>query len=158
LRITEVDKDINTFVTTLATYDVRHVRSGRRLCGRECSKDVLSALAHHRHGFHVEPLASSTRHTHQTLYADPHGQDRADALEDRLRDNTQSPVPEQAAFRIDSPAWLVQLGQRERAIAQDMALDHGTNELAVRHKVSPGRISQLRREFCLDWQRFHGAA
>jgi hypothetical protein len=37
-----------------------------------------------------------------------------------------------------------------------MALDHGTQELAERHKVSSGRISQLRREFHSDWRRFHG--
>ena len=67
-----------------------------------------------------------------------------------------SPVPVQAAFRIDYPIWLSQLGQRNRAIAEDMALDLGTFELAERHKISPGRISQLRREFHADYRRFHG--
>jgi hypothetical protein len=90
------------------------------------------------------------------LYADPHGQQHMDAFEERLRDNTVTPAPEAAAFRIDFPAWLVQLGPRNREIAQDMALDLGTHELAARHKVSAGRISQMRREFCMDWRRFHG--
>jgi hypothetical protein len=37
-----------------------------------------------------------------------------------------------------------------------MALDLGTMELANKHEMSPGRISQLRREFFKDWHRFHG--
>jgi hypothetical protein len=95
---------------------------------------------------------------HERVYGVPHGQDRMDAVEERLRDNTVSPVPDQAAFRIDYPRWLRQLGERNREIAQDMALDHGTKELAARHKVSQGRISQLRRELCRCWCRFHGEA
>src|SRR5437763_1531536 len=84
------------------------------------------------------------------IYADPHGQDGMDAMEERLKNNTRSPVPDQAAFRIDYPAWLCQLGARNREIAKDMTLNLGTLELANRHKMSPGRISQLRREFQLD--------
>lgn len=157
-RLAERGKDPAGFVSTLATYAVRHVRSGRRLCGQERSKDVLSPVARRRRGFAVEGLDCSTRHSHESLYAVPHGQDRMDALEERLRDNTVSPVPDQAAFRIDYPCWLRLIGERNRAIAQDMAIAYGTKELAARHKVSPGRISQLRREFCISWQRFHGEA
>jgi hypothetical protein len=79
-----------------------------------------------------------------------------DAFEERLRDNTQSPVPEQAAFRADYPTWLAQLSTRHRAIIEDMALDVGTQELARLFKLTPGRISQMRREFHLNWRRFHG--
>lgn len=104
----------------------------------------------------MEGLPSTTRRRHEEVYSDPHGQDRIDAFEERLRDNTQSPVPDQAAFRIDYPGWLSQLGGRNRRIAEDMALDLGTQELAVRHRVSPGRISQLRREFHHGWRRFCG--
>jgi hypothetical protein len=92
------------------------------------------------------------------VYGEPHGQEHMDAFEDRLRDNTQSPVPDQAAFRIDYPAWHSQLGHRNSKIAQDMMLECSTMELAELHKVSQGRISQLRRAFHADWQRFHGEA
>ena len=40
----------------------------------------------------------------------------------------------------------------------DMALDYRTQELAARHRISQGRVSQLRRKFCLDWHRYHGEA
>jgi hypothetical protein len=156
LRVTEQGKDVTEFVGTLADFAVRHVRAGRKLCGQDKAKDVLSPRAQQMKSFTVEPLASSTRKSYDRLYADPHGQDHMDAMEERLRDNTQSPVADQAAFRVDYPEWLLQLGHRNCEIAKDMALEVGTFELADKHKVSAGRISQLRREFYKDWQRFHG--
>jgi hypothetical protein len=155
LRLVEQGKDIDEFVSVLADFAVRHVRAGRRLCGQQKSKDALSPVAYRR-GIRVEALPCCTRRCRADLYSDPHGQDHLDAFEERLRDNTRSPVPDQAAFRIDYPAWLLRLGQRQREIAQDLAQDHSTGELAHRHKLSPGRISQMRRELHLDWQRFHG--
>jgi hypothetical protein len=156
LRLIEQGKDIDQFVSVLADFAVRHVKSGRKLCGQERAKDVMSARAQRSKGFAVEPLNGSTRRSLEDVVGDPHGRDLMDAFEERLKDNTQSPVPVQAAFRIDYPAWLAQLGARNRAIAEDMALDLGTFELAERHKISAGRVSQLRRELHLDWRRFHG--
>jgi hypothetical protein len=156
LRLSEKGKDAGEFVSTLADLAVRHVRSGRRLCGQERAKDVLSPRAQQRHGFRVEGLSHSTRRSRESLYGDPQGQDAVDAYEERLRDNTITPPDQQAAFRIDYPTWLSQLAERNRAIAEDMTLDLGTQELASRHRVSPGRISQLRRELHADWLHFHG--
>jgi hypothetical protein len=156
LRLVEQGKEIDEFVSVLADFAVRHVRAGRRLCGQEPIQEILSQRAQQRHGIRVEALPCCTRRSRADLYSDPHGQDHLDAFEERLRDNTRSPVPDQAAFRIDYPAWLLRLGQRQREIAQDLAQDCGTGELAHRHKLSAGRISQMRRELHLDWQRFHG--
>jgi hypothetical protein len=156
LRLIAQGKDIDQFVMVLADYVVRHVRSGRKLCGQEKAKDVMSSRAQRLKGFTVERLPSSILRSHNALYSDPHSQDLIDAFEERLKDNTQSPVPDQAAFRIDYPAWLAQLGSRYREIAEDMAKDYGTFELSEKHRVSAGRISQLRRELHKDWQRFHG--
>jgi hypothetical protein len=156
VRATQQGKDPGEFVSALADYAVRHVRSGRRLAGQEPAKEVLSPLAQHRHKFNVEQLDHSTQRAHERIYGEPNGQQTMDAFEERLRDNSVSPVPDQAAFRIDFPVWLSQLGPRNRDIATDMALDLRTNELALKHKTTPGRISQLRREFHDDWQRFHG--
>jgi hypothetical protein len=149
-------KDANEFASTLADFAARHVRSGRKLCGQERSRDVLSPVAQQRHGFNIEPLNCSTRQSYETLYGDPHGQDQIDAFEERLKDNTVTPPPEQAAFRIDFPAWLKGLGPRNRKIARDMTLSHSTRQLALKHRISEGRVSQLRRELHQDWQRFHG--
>ena len=77
-------------------------------------------------------------------------------LEEALRDNTRSPVDEQACFRLDFPAWLRSLPRRDRRLVKGMALGHRTLDLARRFRLSAGRVSQLRREFHREWQRFHG--
>jgi hypothetical protein len=144
LRIDEQEKDVDEFVSALATYAVRHVRSGRRLCGQERSKDALSPLAQRRHGFLVQALPE-----HDTSPEDN------PALA-ALTDNTITPPPEQAAFRIDYPRWLSSLRERKARIAQDMSLGFTTQELAPMHGVSMGRISQLRGEFHSSWHTFTG--
>jgi hypothetical protein len=144
LRLTAHGKDVGDFVSTLAGYAARHVRVGRRLCGLEASKDVLSPLAQTRRGFLV-----------QSLPAHDSGTAENPAL-DALIDNTQTPPDEQAAFRIDFPAWLDTLGERNRTIAVEMMVGEPTMELAPRHGLSPARISQLRRELCASWRRYTG--
>ena len=61
---------------------------------------MLSPAAQRRHGFRVESLPVATRTAHEDLYGSAHGQQEQDAFEERLRDNTRTPVPDQAAFRI----------------------------------------------------------
>jgi hypothetical protein len=143
VHIDHCGKDALQFVSALATYAARAVGSGRRICGQEKSKDVLSPVAQRKHGFAVVKLPDFC-----TLKLHP--------LEEALHDNTVSPVPDQVAFRLDFPAWLSTLGQRNRAIVDDMALGHRTKVLAKLYHVSESRISQLRREFHDDWQRFRG--
>jgi hypothetical protein len=135
--------DATQFVSALATYSARQVRSGRRLCGQAKGKDALSASAQRRHRFSVSGLPQQS-----TLNGNP--------LDEALRDTTQSSPDELAAFRIDFPQWLGTLGARNRALALDMALGHRTDELAQGYQISPARVSQLRREFHACWQRFHG--
>ena len=156
LRLTEQRKDVAEFVSAVADFAVRHVRSGRRLCGQQRSKDAMSPVAQRLHGFRVEPLTQPTRPGHDGLFSDPHGQDTRDAFEQRLRDNTVTPPEEQAAFRIDYPVWLSRLGGRNRRIAQDMAVVERTKELAGKYGTSQARISQLRTAFRDDWRRFTG--
>ena len=94
---------------------------------------------------------------HEHLDSSPQGQGRHDAFEERLRDNTITPVPDQVQFRIDLPAWLATRTARDRRLVRAMANDERTLDLSQRFEVSPGRISQRRREFHDDWRRFCGA-
>ena len=143
LRLAEQGKDATHFPSVLATFAARAVYNGRRLAGMSKAKDALSPVAQRRHGFAVGRLPDVS-----TLNGNP--------LFDALHDNTRSPVPEQVAFRLDFPAWLASLGARNRGIAQAMAQGHRTGELADAYGLSPARISQLRREFHRDWQKFCG--
>jgi hypothetical protein len=143
VRLAAKGKDARQFPSALATYAAKAVKSGRRVCGQEKGKDVLSPLAQQRRGFAVASLPRRS-----TLSGNP--------LSEALTDNTRSPVPEQVHFRIDFPEWLVQLGDRNRRIAEDMALGHRTQDLAGMHKVTAARISQLRGEFHDGWARYCG--
>lgn len=141
VRLVRRGKDVSGFVSTFASYPARAVKCGRRVFGMERAKDVLSSRAQQRHGFTVDKLPDIS-----TLSDNPYSEP--------LADNTRTPPPEAAAFRIDWPAWLRTRTRRDRRVIRDMALGERTKHLAHKHKLSPARISQLRREYAEDWQRF----
>jgi hypothetical protein len=143
VRLVRRGKQVLDFVSALATYAARAVNSGRRVCGHERKRDVLSPLAQRLHGFYVGKLPDFA-----TLDGNP--------LEDALVDNTVSPVPDLVAFKIDFAAWLITLSHRDRDLVTDMALGERTLDLAAKYGCSPGRISQKRRWFAEDWPRFCG--
>jgi hypothetical protein len=156
VRLHQRGKDPADFVTSFSTFLARAVNSGRRLAGMAKAKDAMNPHTQRRHGFRVEPLPNSTRTSHEQLYAFPVGQQLLDAVEERLRDNTVTPVPDQVQFRLDWPAWLQTLTPRERRIIRAMSRNERTLDLSREFELSPSRISQLRREFFLDWRRFLG--
>jgi Sigma-70, region 4 len=156
LRLAERGKDGFQFPMALASYAARAVRSGRRLCGQEKATDVFSTVAQQRHSFTTESLPISTRTGFDNLYAQPRGQQNLDAWEERLRDNTRTPVDEQVAFKLDFRAWLRTLTPRERRIIKAMLRNERTKDLSKEFQVSEGRISQLRREFLTGWKCFVG--
>jgi hypothetical protein len=156
VRLVERGKDPLAFPVVLASYAARAVRCGRRLCGQEHGKDALSSLAQQRHGFRAEALPYSTVSRHEERYGAVRGQQQQDAFEERLRDNTQTPVPEQVCFRIDFPEWLTTLAPRERRLVRAMGESERTLDLSKQFDLSPARISQLRRELHNEWRRFLG--
>jgi hypothetical protein len=141
VRLAERGKDASRFVSALASFCARRVQSGRRLCGQEKANDVLSPAAQHRRGFTVSPL--------------PQGSSlRGSVFDEALADNTVTPVDEQVCFRIDWHAWLRTRTERDRRIIDAMALRERTQALARQFGISPGRVSQLRRELHADWEQF----
>jgi hypothetical protein len=140
LRLAERGKDASAYPSALAAYAARAVRAGRRLCGRERGKDALSPRAR-RHGFVVHGLPGG-----RTPPGGP--------LDEALRDNTRTPVPDQASFRCDFPAWLATRTERDRQLIGDLMLGERTLDAARKRGLSPGRVSQLRRRFMEDWARF----
>ena len=156
VRLMERGKDPRTFPAVFASYAARAVKCGRRICGQEKGKDVMSKLTQQRHSFTVEQLPSSTASSHDERSGIIHGQHKQDAFEERLRDNVQTPVLDQVAFRIDFPAWLTTLTLRERRLVHEMAANERTLDVSKRFELSPGRISQMRRELHNDWSRFCG--
>lgn len=64
-----------------------------------------------------------------------------------LIEDRQTPVLDQAAFRIDFPKWLRKLSRRKRIIVLKLAAGNSTCEVAQQFQLSDARVSQLRREF-----------
>jgi hypothetical protein len=154
VRLTERGKDATQFVSALASYAARAVLSGRRLCGHLPCRDVLSEVAQRRHGFTVQALPQTTRHPFEEVYASVQGQRHIDALDDMLRDNTITPPPDQAAFRIDFASWRRTRTERDRRLMADLMVGERTSHVARKHGITAGRVSQLRRDFHDDWVRF----
>jgi hypothetical protein len=141
VRLIQCGKDPAAFPSMLATFAARAVRSGRRLCGQEKAKDVLSSVAQRRQGFSVAGLPDFS-----TLNGNP--------LEEALQDNTRSPVPDQVQFRCDFPSWRKSHARRNRRLIDSMILGERTQILARAFRLSPARISQLRRHFHDDWSLY----
>jgi hypothetical protein len=132
------------FVSQLAAYACRQVKSGRKVTGNISAKDVMNEITQTRKGFYVGKLPDFSTES-------------ANPLSDALTDNTQTPVDEQVAFRLDFPEWRGSYDNRRRRIIDALALGHRTKDVAQKFGMSQGRVSQLRREFMQDWQHFTAA-
>jgi hypothetical protein len=141
LRAVRRGKDPRAFAGPLALYATRHVRAGRLLCGSDSAADALAPRAQFRHGFTTRPF-SEFRAGHPTAEA--------------LAENTTTPPPDQAAFRLDFPRWRRGYDARDRTLIDELMIGERTGDVAGRHRLSPGRVSQKRRQFHADWLRFHG--
>src|SRR5262245_66254635 len=93
---------------------------------------VLSPRAQQRYNSRVDALPISTRCSHDHLYSTPHGQLHQDAFEERLHDNTVTPPPDAAAFRIDWPWFLKKLSRRDRGLALFLSLGHSGKAAAAK--------------------------
>jgi hypothetical protein len=67
----------------------------------------------------------------------------------------RTPVPDQAAFRVDWPLFLGTLTPRDRNIAAFLALGHQATEAAHEFNLSLPRISQVRKDWQRRWVEFH---
>ena len=90
VRLVDQDKADCGFPTVLARHAVGHVRDGRMIGARQNSREVLSRKARLRKHFSVIQFSCF----------DGHGRPWAEAV---IEDH-RTPVPEQAAFRIDFPS------------------------------------------------------
>jgi hypothetical protein len=156
VRLAERGRDAAEFVTTLVALAARAVNSGRRVGKQESAVDVLSNVAQHRHGFNVESLPVSTRRSQESINAVVRGQEELDAYEERLQDNTVTPPPDAAAFRIDFPHFLAAMSERDRALAMFLSLGHSAKMAAAKFGVSCGRVTQLRQKWHENWRLVEG--
>jgi hypothetical protein len=88
-----------------------------------------------------------------------HGLHRSSSLAgasyaEALRDNSRTPPPDQVAFRHDFPAWRRTRSERDRQIIDELIVGDRGLDIARKHGLTPARVSQLRRDFYMDWARY----
>lgn len=139
-RLFRLGKVDVAYPSALARFAAAQYCAGRRVGACLNVNDVTSSYAQRRRGLRVERL------------------DRPDAEEGwkeiLVEDRACTPA-ELAASRIDFDDWLRHLSGKRRRIAKRLALGETTQRVAQRFRLSPGRISQLRRELNADWLAFH---
>jgi hypothetical protein len=156
LRLRSRGKDPAEFPIKLATYATLRVKNDRHVGSRSSSQDVLARKAQRRRSFRVEYLPHSPHANLDHMYGDVGGQNRQDAYEERLQDDSQTPVPDQVAFRLDWPRFLTSLSVRDRRLAHYLSLGHSNKHAARKFGLTPGRVTQLRQRWCREWRLFQG--
>ena len=142
VRLVQREKLDIAYPTALTRFAVAQIHDGRRVGNRLNVRDVLSPYAQQEKSIRVERLDRFDEKDNEWVEA---------VVEDH-----RTPVPDQVVFRCDFPIWLESLPRRNRRIALALAIGHTTGQVAKRFRVSPGRISQLRREMQRSWQEFQG--
>ena len=130
------------YPTPLAQFAIRQVRDGRRVGAKLNVRDVSSPYAQRLKRFSLGRLDRFDERT---------GEWKEILLEDR-----NAGPADTAAARLDIAAWLASLPNQKRRVAALLATGETTKRAARKFKVSPGRISQLRRELQEAWQDFQG--
>ena len=137
-------------VTAIAFNASRYVKNGRQFgCGTSGrgGRDVFHPQAQADCGFKIISLDRGV---------DPGSGAASDAWKEWLaEDNRVSPADE-AAFRVDFEDWLASLPGRDRRVAELLATGEMTLAVARMAGISPGRVSQLRRELAGSWKAFQG--
>jgi hypothetical protein len=133
-RLHERDRANSVTASSLAWYSSRQVKRGRTAVGRLNCNEPLSRYALIGHAIQAEPIQSEWI--------------------DVMATDKKASVVDQAIARIDVSAWFASLSRRLQKIARDLAFGFTTSEVAQKHGVTPGRISQLRRRLEESWMAF----
>lgn len=139
-RLHELGKTEVAFPTVLARYGVAQFRAGRRVGCSLNVRDIMSVHCQRRKQLEVERL---DKFDHEEM-----------AWQEILVEDRHAGPAETAASRIDFSNWLRSLSRRRRQVATILATGETTAAVARRFCVSPGRVSQLRRELYENWNAF----
>lgn len=76
---------------------------------------------------------------------------------DFIADMKHATPADSAAFRTDMTSWMDRMPPKKRAIIGDMMTSEDGLTLTEKHKVTRGRISQIRSEAKRDWEENEGS-
>lgn len=144
VRLCQRGKEHVACATSLAGYAIRQVRSGRTVGCQLNGQDISSVYAQLQQRITIERLDRFDWYS---------GEWQEILIEDRLAGPAET-----AAARLDVAAWLRGLTSTKRGIAQHLARGETTAAVARLCGLSPGRVSQVRRELAESWALFQGDA
>ena len=124
--------------SSLAWYSSRQVKRGRPATGRMNGKEPLSRYAQIGNGIGIERQPGNWI--------------------DAMVEDKRAAVADQVAAKMDVGAWFATLTKRMKEVARDLAFGCSTSEVARKHGVTAGRISQLRRTLEKSWTEFQNEA
>jgi hypothetical protein len=139
-RLCERQKQNCAFGTPLAVYAAAQFNAGRRVSTPSNRRDVTSAYCQRRTGVSVQSLQQWN--------------DEEQEWDELVVEDRHATPAEIATLRIDFWAWLASLPRRDRWIAWLLAAGEAVRDIASRFGLTPGRISQMRRELCDNWHIF----
>ncbi len=128
--------------SSLVRFAVRRYRIGRRMAERTNVSDAMSPACRARRGVRVKSFVHETS-------VDP-------VWEEMLVEDRRVSPADLAASRLDFRAFMATLDRRRQQIAEMLGKGETTQDAARQLGLSPGRISQLRREFKIAWDQFVG--
>jgi hypothetical protein len=143
---------VREFPGRMAHWATRVVMDGRHLSGT----DALSPRAQRRHKFRVESICQLNRRSARERQARSGRQAYADDIEEQLYENARTSPSELAVFKIDFANWLAARNHQDRQMIHELSQGDRTSDLAQKYGITPGRVSQKRRQFHDAWQEFQG--
>lgn len=141
-RLVDLDKIDLAYPTPLGRFAISQYRSGRRVGTSLSKRDVL---------------ASPDRDRARYLVSSLNAQETEREWCETIADHRYWPVADQAAFRVDFPAWLRSQSRRDRGLIKFLSVGNRSCDAAERFGLSPARISQLRAQWQASWAQFHRA-
>jgi hypothetical protein len=141
-RLVELGKAELAYPTPLASNGIKQAKAGRKVGGKLNVRDVSSRHCQVTKGVKVGRL--------------DHFDEESQEWKEIIVEDRKAGPAETACCRIDFGDWLASLSRRYRKIAMILAMGESTKRVARRFRVSPGRISQIRRELLDAWNRFQG--
>ncbi len=139
--------------STLANYAVLHVKGMRHVGGRaDSTTDAMSSRAQYTRGFKVHGLKWNDSRAYNCMT-----DGFAPTWNLAMVEDCSTPVPDQAAFRIDWSTFLKRQTDRTRSAMSLLAAGHSRREVSEYLGTTPPAVTQRMARVERQWRRFQGA-
>ena len=137
IRLKARGKDASVFPSALATFAALYVKNGRHIGSKTNSREIMSGSAWGRHA-QPQNLPQENSRWHDLVTDD------------------STPIPDQVAFKIDWGDFVNVQSPRHRRMIHLLGVGHTASWVARKFRLSPSRVTQLRKEWRQQWLMYAG--